>query len=199
MKGVVVLLGLCGCSFLTVQGPPSERPAHGAVTCTSTGAAPFVDVALAIASGVAVYRFIEQPVTVTNFVAADFVDFVHFAAVGIPLDFTGSAVYGAIRTSNCRRAKAVGPTYTDAEWARRQPPPALFCTTSPDLKDLCFCSHVQAECEERQRSITAMGAAMSTCMVSPNDRCTTPSPLPPAYMIPGPAPAGEADPPNPAP
>jgi len=53
--------------------------------------------------------------------------------------------------------------------------PRFFCTTSSANAYLCFCSQVQSECEERQRSIVAMGAAMSSCAPSLRDCEPAPS------------------------
>lgn len=58
----------------------------------------------------------------------------------------------------------------------------FFCATSPTLTELCFCSPVEAQCVERQRSIAAMGATMNECTASPRDVCqavaSPPSPAP---------------------
>ena len=51
------------------------------------------------------------------------------------------------------------------------PAARFFCTTSPVLSALCFCTQVEAECDERERSISAMGATTSICTASPTDTC----------------------------
>jgi hypothetical protein len=60
----------------------------------------------------------------------------------------------------------------------------FFCTTSPVLTSLCFCSHAHEDCDQRQQSFAAMGVSVEACSVSTTDLCTpastsTPAPLPP--------------------
>jgi hypothetical protein len=49
--------------------------------------------------------------------------------------------------------------------------PEFFCTASPVVAELCFCSNAHTACEERQRSLTAMGATMSRCTASSTVTC----------------------------
>jgi hypothetical protein len=92
----------------------------------------------------------------------------------------------AARAGDCSTARAIGLEVSgldanfyknvfvrDATLSRCIPPdPRFFCTTSPVLTDLCLCSDVQSTCEERQRSLSAVGATMSTCTGSSTDTCT---------------------------
>jgi hypothetical protein len=112
----------------------------------------------------------------------------------VTLDDEAERARAAARGGDCSTVQAIDvevrdldPDYYKTVFMRDtaislcKPPddPPFFCTTSPVLAELCFCSNAIAECEERQRSLTAMGATMSNCTASSNDTCrraSSPSP-----------------------
>lgn len=114
----------------------------------------------------------------------------------------------AARAGDCSTVETLGPQIKeldpdyyktvfvgDAAVSRCLPPdgPRFFCTISPDLTALCFCSQVEAECVERQHSITAVGANMNNCVTSSTDTCKpASSPSPAASNLPSAAPLVDA-------
>jgi hypothetical protein len=103
----------------------------------------------------------------------------------VTLDDEAERARAAARGGDCSTVQAIDvevrdldPDYYKTVFMRDRAisickPPAdpPFCTTSPVVAELCFCSKSLGECEERQRSLTAMGATMSSCTTSSNDGC----------------------------
>lgn len=108
---LVTLLSLAGggCSFVFVRGPAAS-PAPGVrPRCTALPVAPAIDTALA---GLAIYGSISAARTLSGLDEEDRAlnrDFLRiqrdWAAVGALFE-VGAAVYGFVKTTRCRRARA---------------------------------------------------------------------------------------------
>lgn len=118
-QALALALACSGCSFIVVRGTPTRAPGDpGPPQCSSLPVGPAVDTAIVIALTVAAItaqsRLSNQ--TPGEDINYDFLRFQRdWSIVGGAL-FAGSAAYGWVKTTRCRRAK-------DAYWANPTPAP----------------------------------------------------------------------------
>lgn len=119
---VAVSLGLAGCSFLFVSGPPKHVTAYTTLDCTTGRAAPGIDAALGVLSAIGTGVENDQGYRTEYIVAG-----LAWTAV-----YAASAIYGNIVVGSCQDAHEKHDALVEQEvlkgrrqqWMQQQPPPA---------------------------------------------------------------------------
>lgn len=136
---MVLAICVCGCSFVFVRGPSSDRPRGAAVDCTSSVVAPVLDLIWAGLNGAgAVNALATDDATWNRNVSTP-----RSTVIGVGLFWVAlsgaSAIYGFKTTDACRQAVAAQ--------APMAPPPAVVpegCSRDVDCKGDRIC--VRHEC-----------------------------------------------------
>jgi hypothetical protein len=150
LAAFLLALGISGCSFIFVRGPPSERPQSGAVDCTSSVVAPVLDLIWAGLNGTGAVQAISTDQATWNRQTTTSRD----AVIGIGLTWLvvsgASAIYGFKTTDACRQAVAASRP------GRLPPPPPPppgpspeRCSRDIDCKGDRIC--MQHECVSPER------------------------------------------------
>ena len=114
-SSVVVAAALAtasGCSFITVRGPPRDRPPGAVPDCTTAPVAPAVDLALtglALFGALVAHQRLDEPEG-GEFPNNDFLRMQRtFSILGVVLE-GASTVYGAVKITQCRSELAARRT-----------------------------------------------------------------------------------------
>jgi hypothetical protein len=111
---------LSGCSFVLVKGRPSAPvDPNGNFDCTTSQAAPVVDIALGLLSAgsgaVALANVPSSPCSDYSCVGGDVVKGFGIAALAVGAVYLASGVYGFVKTSGCRDAVAAQRACLDGD------------------------------------------------------------------------------------
>ena len=192
----VSLVLVAGCAG-AVPGAHRALPPKQGVECLDSYARPIVEGSVALAG----FTYIAATTNSDHIAGLKFnnnaqagrIDFsyldAYFFAVGVaiaavvPALFTTSSLIGVVKVRNCKRARAeyANGTWVDEaaieEQERAEEQRVIdsgkpyYCTASPTLTDVCFCSHDEAECGLHQRSYADVGIDTSVCKSMPVTTC----------------------------